>query len=283
MKTAHKIALAKLAYSGVHAARALVGKDDVAIASRNGVRYGLNLSEGIDFAIFIGRYEPATAKALKSLVKPGMSVVDIGANVGAHALLMGTLVGETGQVVAVEPTAFAIGKLRHSLTLNPQLTQRVDAIQAFLGPKDAKAAPAAIYSSWPLRGGAELHDKHLGQPMTTDGVTSVSLDDLLEAKGVARVDLVKIDVDGFECDVLAGATGMMERDRPIFVMEVAPYVLEERGASLDQFLSFFTRLNYRFFDERRFGPGAPELTPADIARLTGDGASVNCVAIAPRS
>tara|TARA_R110002020_G_scaffold3766_10_gene16592 strand:- start:24362 stop:25210 length:849 start_codon:yes stop_codon:yes gene_type:complete len=279
MKTAHKIALAKLAYTGVHAARAVVGRGDNATVVRNGVKYALDLSEGIDFAIYIGRYEPSTTTALQKLVKPGMTVLDIGANVGVHALLMGSLVGESGRVLAVEPTTFAIGKLRQSLALNPEFAKRVDTAQAFLGPKEATSAPVAVYSSWPLRGGAELHEKHLGQPMATDGVTSISVDALVASKSMGHVDLVKIDVDGFECQVLAGASEVMERDRPIFVMEVSPYVLEERGASLDQFLRFFTSLGYVFFDERNFGPGAPELSVADIARLSRDGASINCVAM----
>lgn len=280
MKTAHKIALAKLAYSGVHAARAIIGKGDATITVRNGVKYALDLGEGIDFAIYIGRYETSTTNALKRLVRPGMTVLDIGANVGVHALLIGSLVGDSGKVLAVEPTAFAIGKLRQSLSLNPGFAGQVEAVQAFLGPEEAVSAPAAIYSSWPLRGGADLHEKHLGQPMATEGVTSISVDALLAAKNIPHVDLVKIDVDGFECQVLAGALKVMERDRPTFVMEVSPYVLEERGSSLDQFLGFFTRLGYSFFDERNFGSGAPQLSVDDIARLSRDGASINCVAMA---
>ncbi len=71
-----------------------------------------------------------------------------------------------------------------------------------------------------------------------------SLDSILTELADRKVQLVKLDVDGFECDVLRGATAMLREVRPIFVMELAPYVLEERGTSLDQLLSYFIPHGY---------------------------------------
>jgi hypothetical protein len=85
-----------------------------------------------------------------------------------------------------------------------------------------------------------------------------------------------MDVDGFECAVLAGARNTMERNRPIFIMELAPHVLQEQGASLKELLSVFLPFGYRFFDVR-----TEDELPQDERRLTkliGDGASINVVA-----
>ena len=90
------------------------------------------------------------------------------------------------------------------------------------------------------------------------------------------MQLVKLDVDGFECDVLRGATSLLRDTRPVFVMELAPYVLEERGASLDQLLSHFIPNGYVFYDERtekRLPSEAMELQ-----RMLADGESMNVIA-----
>ena len=276
MKTKQKIALAKVAYHFVHAARSVVGKSDGCVVTRNGNRFELDLAEGIDFAVYLGRYEPSTSRALTRLVKPGTTAIDIGANVGAHTLHMARLIGTEGRVFAFEPTSFAFRKLQRNLSLNPGLPERVTAVQCFVGPANSDKTPTKIYSSWPLKGGNDVHQKHLGQPMPTDGLPTRSLDEMLAEFGNSSVELVKLDVDGYECDVLAGAQRMLKRDRPIFVMEIAPYVLEEHGKSLRDLLGYFTPLGYRFYDER--ADNWRQLTIDDITNSTRDGASINVIA-----
>jgi hypothetical protein len=93
------------------------------------------------------------------------------------------------------------------------------------------------------------------------------------------VQLVKLDVDGFECQVLRGAKVMLRESRPIFVMELAPYVLKERGTSLEELLSFFIPNGYALFAEQDGRPLSS--ATEDLLRLIGDGASINVVARVP--
>ncbi len=278
MKTKHKIALASMAYKGVSTVRRLYGASDQATVVRRGIRYNLDLSEGIDFAIYLqGQFEPKTAKCYEKHVQIGHCVLDIGANIGAHTLNLARLVGETGRVFAFEPTKFAFSKLLHNLKINPDLAARVEAHQCFLGPTQSVAAPAAIYSSWPLtRSEDDLHNEHLGAPKSTEGAKTDSVDRFLTERGNPSVDCVKLDVDGHECAVLEGAQQMMNRDRPIFVMEIAPYVLSEHGASLGKLLDYFIPLGYRFYREDN-GDLLPD-TAKKLATQIGDGASWNVVA-----
>lgn len=277
MKTAYKIALARAAYLSIWSARKLVGKDDHTIVSRAGLTYDLDLSQGIDFAIFLlGSFEPATSRALQRHVRPGMTVLDIGANIGAHTLRLGQLVGPAGRVLAFEPTAFAFQKLQRNVELNPEIHSRIECFQQFLTSGSSVQVPSAIYSSWPLAGGKNLHPQHLGEEMETTGVSSSSLDAVLERAAVPKVDFVKLDVDGFECDVLSGAAMMMSRDRPTFVMELVPYVHAEHGYSFKILLDYFNAHNYRFYDER-----SEKLLPQEPDRLMaviGNGAGINVVA-----
>jgi FkbM family methyltransferase len=276
MKTAQKIALARLAYRTIHLARAAAGRSDRCIVARDGVNFDLDLAEGIDFAIYLGVFERGTRSALKKLVKPLSVVLDIGANIGVHTLLLADLVGSSGRVLSFEPTEFAIRKLRRNLELNPDLAKRVTPFHCFLASKDGAEVPGSIYSSWPLTEAEELHGKHLGQAMPTDTARARSIDGVLAELGGPAVQLVKIDVDGFESEVLRGATALLRDVRPIFVMELSPYVLVERGSSLQELLSFFVPNGYRFFHERT-GDRLPSEV-AELSRLVGDGASMNIVA-----
>jgi FkbM family methyltransferase len=276
MKTAHKIAAARMLYWIVRSGRALMGKTDRQLVRRNGIVYDLDLSQGIDFAIYLGVYERATSAALRRLVPRDALVLDIGANIGAHTLALADLVGPAGRVLAFEPTDYAYTKLSRNLALNPDLARRVAACHCFLAPADAAPVPSAIYSAWPLAREEGLHAKHLGREMATQQAQARSIDSILAELADRPVSLVKLDVDGFECDVLKGATKLLAETRPIFVMELAPYVLEERGASLAELLSFFVPAGYRFYDERT--DEALPRSAAELSKLVADGVGMNIVA-----
>jgi FkbM family methyltransferase len=276
MKTTHKIAAARAIYRIVHAGRALIGRTDRQIVNRNGIAYDLDLAQGIDFAIYLGFYERQTTAALRRLVTSGSLVLDIGANIGAHTLTLADRVGPTGRVLAFEPTDYAFTKLGKNLALNPELARRVNAYHCFLAGADAGPVPSAIYSSWPLAHEAGLHAKHLGREMKTEAARARSIDSILAETADRPVSLVKLDVDGFECDVLRGATKLLSETRPVFVMELASYVLEERGASLAELLSFFSPAGYRFYDEST--NAALPSTAAELSGMIADGGSMNIVA-----
>lgn len=277
MKTANKIAIARVLHHAVRSFRGIAGRPDKGIFSRRDVRYELDLSQGIDFAIYLGgMFERSTALALARLTEPSALVLDIGANIGAHTLHLAGMVGPQGRVMAFEPTDFAFRKLRSNLNLNPSLASRVEAFHCFLTASDGASVPGAIYSSWPLAVEEGLHAKHLGREMQTESAQARSLDSILSERADRKVQLVKLDVDGFECDVLRGATSLLRDTRPVFVMELAPYVLEERGASLDQLLGYFIPNGYVIYDERtekRLPTGAKELQ-----RMLADGESMNVIA-----
>jgi hypothetical protein len=112
--------------------------------------------------------------------------------------------------------------------------------------------------------------------MPTNTTYARSIDGILAELDGLSVQLVKIDVDGFECEVLRGATALLRDSRPIFMMELSPYVLEEHGSSLEELLSFFVPNGYRFFHERT-GHQLPSAA-AELHRLVGDGESMNVVA-----
>jgi len=277
MKTAHKIFLAKVAYHIIMVFRRLVGKGPIAHLQRRGIRWELDLREGIDLAIYLqGQFEPQTAKALSNLVQPGNFVLDIGANIGAHTLPLALYVGDRGKVVAFEPTEFAYQKLLKNMSLNPELKSRIVAEQVMLGQENKETCATAIYSSWRLVGDAERHPRHLGELKSTDGASMWRLDSYLDTHQYPRVDLIKLDVDGYECEVLRGATGRLERDRPIICFELAPYVAHEHNSSLADLVQLLQRFNYRIVRESNNAP--LPLDSDQLNQLIEDGAGINAIA-----
>ena len=84
------------------------------VVSRGGIKYSIDLTEAIDFNIFLGGWEPKTLKFLRDNLRSGDVVIEVGANVGAHTLVMSRIVEKSGHVYAFEPTDFAMSKLNYS-------------------------------------------------------------------------------------------------------------------------------------------------------------------------
>jgi FkbM family methyltransferase len=278
MKTVYKISLARLVYKLIVPIRRLLGKGTTANITRNGIRWALDLREGIDFAIYLqGQFEPSTAKALSKLIKPNQVVLDIGANIGAHTLHLARLVGPSGIVIAFEPTQYAYRKLLNNLSLNPTISDRVIAEQIMLGQEDIRNYKTEIYSSWTIVGDAERHPKHLGELKSTEGCDKWRLDSYLAQHNYTNIALIKLDVDGYECEVLGGAVETLSRDRPIICCELAPYVLAERGASIDELIKILATYDYRIVRESN-GEELP-MAGGRLTNLIGDGAGINVIAL----
>ncbi|NJL55600.1 FkbM family methyltransferase [bacterium] len=277
MKTVHKIFLARLAYRLVSIVRGLLRRSPVTVVKRHGISWQLDLREGIDFAIYLqGHFEPQTAKALSKFVEPGQTVVDIGANIGAHTLPLAKLVGASGRVIAFEPTQYAYQKLLTNVRLNPELSEQVIAEQIMLGTENIEHYQAEIYSSWTIAGRAKRHPKHLGELKPTEGCAMRTLDSYLTEKGSSEINLIKLDVDGHECRVLLGAIDVLKYHRPIICFELSPYVLLEHNSSVDELMSIFHRSRYLLLSER--GKLLPQ-TGNKLSELVGDGEGINAFAV----
>lgn len=247
LKTSDKIFIARLLSSTVKAVRILLGKSDKAIVKRHGIRWSLDLTEGIDFSIYlIGSFEPRTLRLYQKIIKFGQTVLDIGANVGSHTLPFSKLVGNSGRVVAFEPTSFAYGKLVVNIALNPELSQRIIPMQVMLVAGSQARLEPALFSSWPLENSRDLHEEHKGRLMDTSGASVVTLDDAVDRLELFRIDFLKIDVDGYEYEVLKGGLRTLKIHRPSIIMEFAPYLIK-----LEEFCSMVELLRgigYRFYD-----------------------------------
>ena len=276
--TAQKIGLASAASRLVVSCRKLLGRPPHGEFVRGGIRWQLDLREGIDFSIYLlGSFEPATVRAYRRLVKPGQTVLDIGANIGAHTLPLARFVGPTGRVIAFEPTAFAARKLIANLAINAELAPRISFHQVMLVAGKTDLLPRAVYSSWPLFAAEAVHPKHRGRLMDTAGARAATLDELVAEMRLAEVHFVKLDVDGHEVAVLQGARESLKRFRPLIALELAPYLHAEHGHSFDALVHLLTGAGYRLHDIAGLEPLPSD--PAKLRTLVPDGRSINVFAI----
>jgi FkbM family methyltransferase len=235
-------------------------------ATVDGLTFDLDLGEMIDVGVYLEQYEPDVKAALKRHCRPGMTVLDIGANIGAHTLAMGKLVTETGAVYAFEPTDFAYQKLAQNLTLND--APQVHAVKAALGDVTSERQQVNYRASWRTAGGRQ------------DGtaiVDFVRLDDWCIRNGVEAVGLIKVDIDGNEFPALSGGTRLLERCRPVLVMEAGwPHFADEsrNPFSLLQSLGYSFR-NARTGDEYRDVAAMARVFPDHDPEMT---TSINVVA-----
>jgi len=181
-----------------------------------------------------GDYEPHLTSVFKRFCQPGMTVVDIGANIGYYSILASELVGPQGQVFAIEPNSENCRLLVSSM----RLTGRTNIT---LLPVACDDRTGWAYYSTHIGSNGGLVDKEdlLASPGTV--VPTFKLDDLVDAP----VGMLKMDVEGAEARVVAGARKLIERHRPVITTELSEAMLEEvSGATPSEYLNYFHGLGY---------------------------------------
>jgi FkbM family methyltransferase len=188
-----------------------------------------------------GTYEPHLTAAFGRHCRPGMTVVDVGANLGYYALLASKLVGPEGRVVALEPNSENCRLLLSSLRLGH--VANVDLLPVAADEDNGWA----YYSTHVGSNGGLIGD---GDLLARPGVVvpTFRLDDVLDGLAVGTVGLLKMDVEGAEGRVLRGASRVIARDRPIITSELKEEMLQRvSGMSLAEYLGAFEAHGYDAF------------------------------------
>ena len=222
------------------------------IIERDGVKYEIDLAEGIELSMFLfGKFQShITRNPFLRLDADGV-VIDIGANVGLMALQFAKMV-PGGKVYAFEPTHYALERLKKNVGLNPDLGNRIFVINSFVSEHSNTNPAIVAYSSWKVNGerGENDHPVHLGTPKSAEGVPAVSLNDFIAREKPGRVDLIKIDTDGHEYEVLKGAGSVIAQYRPRIIFEIGLYVMDEKKIGFDFYFNYFSDLNYKLIDTK---------------------------------
>jgi FkbM family methyltransferase len=215
--------------------------------------------------ILLDRYEPETTKLFHRLLRPGMTVVDLGAHGGYFSLIGARCVGATGKVYAFEPYHPSFEELLRNIGLNryenifalrKAVADRTGASKLILSPKGSDRH--SLYS----RG--ETDESIMAEVETT------SLDDFLRELNWPRIDLIKMDIEGAEPAALAGMRQALERCKISFIItEFSPPLLMAAGFDPQSFLQELSNTGFSLFVIEEVNEPKP-LSPGEFSGLIHD-------------
>jgi FkbM family methyltransferase len=192
-----------------------------------GSRLRLDLSNYVDRTIYMGCYEPLNTLRFKRILSAGMTVVDVGANIGYFSLLAANCVGPSGKVIAIEPHPANFKILSDTVAAN-----RLSQIHPFqMGLSDVNAVAEismADQVAFPNRTASMVPGKNIHSVT----VPVKRLDDCVADWGIKQIDLLKIDVDGFELKIVSGAAVSLEKGLiKNIIIEFDEFWLKEMNSS----------------------------------------------------
>ena len=199
-------------------------------------------------AVLSGRYEPEVVAVFRDVLRPGMNVIDIGANIGFFTMLAATLVGPSGSVLAVEPNPRNARMAEASRRLNG--FGNVVVLQAAAG---RGAGLLAINTSFSNGTTSAIEDDFV---LGADTVACVAVEQMVPPG--RRIDLIKLDVEGAEYNALLGCEALIRRDRPVLAFEFGPGQLPGiSGVTGEHLLRWVIGLDYRLEVIQFDGPTRP--------------------------
>jgi FkbM family methyltransferase len=246
------------------------GLEDVGPPHR---RYMVELDNGLRFwlvsgdqyvspAIATGDYESAETVFVKRYVRPGMAVVDAGANLGWFTTHLALLVGGEGRVDAFEPRSDLMDLLNKTIAENG-LTN-VSTHNFALGSQNAYAH--VIWSVHDVNpGGTNLVSSDFVAPgVTAQPVAVRTLDTCISH----RVDFIKLDVEGSELLVFQGAERILAKDRPLILVEINPSnLIRTSSVSAAEFGRYVEKWDYCLYGLAADGSCEKQVSNSELSAI----------------
>jgi FkbM family methyltransferase len=171
---------------------------------------------------------------VRSIVKPGMTVIDVGANIGEYSRFLADLVGPTGWVIAVEPAPENFARLR-------QAVGSLSHVQIVHAAASSCRGKVKLFLSDKVNVDHRTYDD--GEGRSCLEIEAIALDDYV-ATG-SRVGLIKVDIQGAELSALKGAERILRENHDIKVLfEYWPFGLRRAGHEPSELISYFRSLGF---------------------------------------
>lgn len=212
------------------------------------VRLSGSTSDSVEAAIVRrGIIEPEDVRFFLSLLEPGMTVFDMGANLGMYTVLAARRVRANGSVHAFEPTPEVASRFKQNVAINGLANVVVN---------QKAVAAAEGTATLHLQAGSDLNTLAPGTGTPIE-VQTVTLDGYVTAAGLARVDVMKVDVEGAEVMALRGGGDLLSgHNAPAIMIEFNPNALRAMRASVEELFDLLTAHGYRCYRLHSYGEGA---------------------------
>ncbi|HLZ69496.1 MAG TPA: FkbM family methyltransferase [Dehalococcoidia bacterium] len=170
-------------------------------------------ARGGEFHMALGTYECREIDYIRSVLRPGDGFLDIGAHIGYYSLVAASVVGATGTVVAFEPTRRSAELLRYNADLNGYPWMKV--VDAAAARSDGEIA-LNINDVTPMWN--SIADTNAGSSGQYEIVSARSVDSVMAELNWPAISGIKLDVEGFELDVLESSIQTLTRNEGAFVL-----------------------------------------------------------------
>jgi len=198
----------------------------------------------LDHELMYDKFEDAELHLASRLLRPGMTVVDIGAHHGLYSLLAAKLVGRRGRVIAFEPSPRERRRLQRHLRVNGFSNVEVDERAVADANGEADFFLVRGFRDW----GNSLRPPAVPEKTEKVRVNVCRLDEALAERGIRVVDFIKLDAEGAELAVLQGARELLQRTRrPAILAEVQDLRTRSWGYAAREITRLLASWNYEWF------------------------------------
>lgn len=188
-------------------------------------------------------FEQGEQGFLLQFLRPGMTILDIGAHHGLYSLLASKKVSPGGHVIAFEPSPRELRRLRRHLSLNRRRNVQVEPLA--LGDTEETRELYVVLGQ--ETGCNSLRPPAISEPVRKIRVPVTTIDRYIQRTGIQRVDFMKLDVEGAELEVLKGGTRLWSDFKPVVLCELADVRTEPWGYRSVAIYEFLVALSYRWF------------------------------------
>ena len=190
-----------------------------------------------------GAWEGESWQVIRQHLPAGAVFVDVGAHIGYYSLKAAAIVGPEGRVIAVEPNPPTVKELRDNIAASGATAVHVQPVACAdaEGTLDLFAAPRANTGQSSLSRANAAQEGSVAEPYH---VRARTLDAIVAEEKVARVDVIKVDVEGAETLVLKGAGMTLDRFHPVVIVEIIEQQLRQMGTTPEELRALMAAHGY---------------------------------------
>ena len=212
-------------------------RTEVSVRLPSGIRLKVAPGNPAARSYFSGLYEPDLTRLIEATVKPGMTVVDAGANVGYYTLIAARLVGRTGRIYAFEPDPLNYSYLIQNVDANdysyvktvPKALSNETGMTKFI--EDPRGAEGFVTSASDFQSALD--------------VPTVTLDDFFSGEGWPTVHIMKMDIEGSEKNALSGMSELSRRNPQMrLIMELNTPAIARSGNTVNDVAYLLRELGF---------------------------------------
>lgn len=221
-------------------------KESAKIITTDNIRFNLYKDDVLSKLIYAENFEWAEKEWLKSFLKPGMICYDLGANIGFYTLLSAYLTFPNGKVISLEPVNKTFERLKANIDINDKISNCVSCYK--IAASNSAGELEIFTASKDLHAWNSLVAPQNKDEFTKEIIKTISLDSLFENENLPVPNFIKIDVEGWEENVLIGAKQILTKFSPTLLIEFTKENLLRADTSYQKLINILSDYGYNLYE-----------------------------------